>query len=68
MSGRQIADQIRGYIDFLIGYIKWATGVAIALALFVMVAEQYGFRVPYLAVSSNVNTWAYLAGVYWLSR
>ena len=68
MTGTQIANAIRGYIDFILGWLKWTTGAAIAVALFVMVAEQYGFRVPFFVVSNNVTTWAYLAGVYWLSR
>lgn len=56
MTGQQIINAIRGYIDFAIGWLKWATGAAIAVALFVMVA------------SGDVTTWAYLAGIYWLIR
>lgn len=67
MTGTQIANQIRAYLDFLLGWLKWATGVAIALALFVLVASRYGFNVP-IPVSSDVTTWTYLAGIYWLSR
>ena len=68
MTGQQIINAIRGYIDFAIGWLKWATGAAIAVALFVMVAERYGLQVPYVNVSSDVTTWVYLAGIYWLSR
>lgn len=68
MTGQQIINAIRGYVDFAIGWLKWATGAAIAVALFVMVAERYGLQVPYIDVSSDVTTWAYLAGIYWLSR
>ena len=68
MTGQQIINAIRGYIDVAVGWLKWATGAAIAVALFVMVAERYGLQVPYLEVSSDVTTWAYLAGIYWLTR
>ena len=68
MTGQQIINAIRGYVDFAIGWLKWATGAAIAVALFVMVAERYGLQVPYINASGDVTTWAYLAGIYWLSR
>jgi hypothetical protein len=69
MTGQQIINAIRGYIEVCHWVAKMAaTGAAIAVALFVMVAERYGLQVPYVNVSSDVTTWAYLAGIYWLSR
>lgn len=68
MTGQQIINAIRGYVDFAVGWIKWATATALAVALAVMVAERFGLQVPYIEVSSDATTWAYLAGIYWLIR
>jgi small basic protein len=72
MTGKQVFDAVRGYIgsafDRAIAWLKWVTGAAIVVALFLMVGEQYGISLPFTVVSNNVTTWAYLAGIYWLSR
>ncbi len=68
MNANQVANQIRSWLDWLAGWVRWAVGILILTALFCMVVEQYGFQMPYLTVSGNANTWIYLAGIYWLSK
>lgn len=68
MTGDQVINQIRSTIDQIANWLRWGVGIALILALAVMVLEQYGVKVPFISVSNNVNTWAYLAGIYWLSR
>ncbi len=67
MTGKQLLDQLRSWVDFFVGWLKWATGVAIALALFSMVMAQFNIAIPYIP-AGNPNLWVYIAGIYWLSR
>lgn len=68
MTADQAVNQARSIIDQIANWLRWGIGILLAVALAVMVLEQYGIKAPFISVSSNVNTWAYLAGIYWLSR
>lgn len=68
MKGQDILNQIRAYADFLVGWLKWAAGLGLAVCVFTLIAERlYSFDVPYIA-AADPQTLAYIAGAYWLSR
>lgn len=59
---------LKSYIDYWAGWLRWALGIAIVVALTVTGIERlYGFDVPWLSPADPVLL-AYLAGALWLSK
>lgn len=59
---------IQSWIGWLAGQLLWLAWVGMAVSLFVWVATEYGFRIPFLYAPGSPTTWIYAAGVYYLIR
>lgn len=59
---------VMSWVIWFVNQLLQLAWVGVGLGLFVWVAGEYGFRIPYLYVAANPATWIYAAGILWLLR
>lgn len=71
MTGAQIANQIRGWVDYIAGWVLWLCWVGLVVIAAGTVMQQTGARIPMVTLKlpqmAPLNL-AYLAGVLWLLK
>lgn len=65
---KALPSYIRSWIDWVVGWLRWAAGLGLALAAVALIAERlYNFDVPFI-VAPDPQTFAWIAGGWWLSK
>jgi len=67
MTGPQLANLIRSWIDYFAGWIYWAAVIAVTLLFAAAAARAFGARLPYVPTISETAL-AYLAGAAYLLK
>lgn len=56
------------WITWFVHQLLQLAWIGVAVGLFVWIAGEYGFRIPYLYVSASPAVWIYAAGILYLLR
>lgn len=67
MNANQSANELKGWIDWLVTWAYWASAVIVTLMFAATVFRSLGLRLPYIP-SVDGQPLLYLAGAAWLLK
>lgn len=67
MTGPQAASELRGWIDYIVGWAFWIAVTALAIVFIATVAQKFGFSSRLFPTMPELSL-LYLAGVAYLIK